>query len=154
MEVIIREYELEDIEQMVELGAMMHKEGAYSHLPYSKAKCRDLGKKFKHFDYGNMWVAESDGKIIGMYIAFITEYFFCYDKIAQDFLLYVHPDYRKKNSTIAIRLIKKAEQWAKDRGAKEFCPASSMAISSRRLEKLYNFMKYKTVGHLFKKRID
>ena len=52
MEVIIREYELEDIEQMVELGAMMHKEGAYSHLPYSKAKCRDLGKKFKHFDYG------------------------------------------------------------------------------------------------------
>ena len=98
-------------------------------------------------------VSESDCKIIGMYIAFITEYFFCYDKIAQDFLLYVHPDYRKKNSTIAIRLIKKAEQWAKDRGAKEFCPASSMAISSGRLEKLYNFMKFETVGNLFKKRL-
>ena len=67
MEVLIREYELEDIEQMVELGAMMHKEGAYSHLPYSKAKCRDLGKKFKHFDYGNMWVAKKEDKVIGMY---------------------------------------------------------------------------------------
>ena len=152
MESTIREYELTDIEQMVELGAMMHKEGAYSFLPYSKTKCRELGKKFKLLDYGNMWVAESNGKIVGMYVAFITEYFFCYEKICQDFLLYVHPDYRK--STIAIRLIKKAEEWARERGAKEFCPASSMSISSGRLEKLYNFMKFKTVGNLFKKRLD
>jgi GNAT superfamily N-acetyltransferase len=154
MESTIREYELTDLEEMVKLGELMHKEGAYSFLPYSKSKIRELGKKFKVWDYGNAWVAIADGKVIGMYVVFITEYFFCYEKICQDFLLYVHPDYRKKNSTIAIRLIRKAEEWARERGAKEFCPASSMAISSGRLEKLYNFMKFKTVGHIFKKRLD
>jgi hypothetical protein len=46
-----------------------------------------------------------------------------------------------------------AEEWAKEKGAKEFCPASSMALSSDKVEKLYNFMKFKTVGHLFKKRL-
>ena len=147
-----KEYELEDVEQMVELGAKMHKEGAYNFLPYSKVKTRELGKKFKDWQYGNMWVAESDGKIIGMYIAFITEYFFCYEKICQDFLLYVDPKYRN-NSKIAIKLIKMAEEWAKEKGAKEFCPASSMALSSDKVEKLYNFMKFETVGHLFKKRL-
>ena len=141
--ITIREYELEDIKEMAELGEMMHKEGAYSFLPYSKSKCRELGKKFKNWDYGNMWVAESDGKIIGMYIAVITEYYFCYEKLAQDMLLYVHPDHRK--GTIAIRVVYKAEEWARERGAKEFCPASSMAMSSGRLEKLFNFMKFKTV---------
>jgi|TARA_Y100000296_G_scaffold44110_1_gene50569 GNAT superfamily N-acetyltransferase len=150
--ITIREYELEDVKEMVELGELMHKEGAYSFLPYSKAKLRELGKRFKQTDYGNAWVAIADGKVIGMYVAFITEYFFCYEKIAQDFLLYIHPDHRK--GTIAIRLVKKAEEWARERGAKEFCPASSMAISSGRLEKLYNFMKFKTVGHIFKKRLD
>ena len=152
MESTIREYELTDLEEMVKLGELMHKEGAYSFLPYSKSKIRELGKKFKVWDYGNAWVAIVDGKVIGMYVAFITEYFFCYEKIAQDFLLYIHPDHRK--GTIAIRLVKKAEEWARERGAKEFCPASSMAISSGRLEKLYNFMKFKTVGHIFKKRLD
>ena len=38
-----KEYELEDVEQMVELGAKMHKEGAYNFLPYSKVKTRARG---------------------------------------------------------------------------------------------------------------
>ena len=153
--ITIREYELEDIKEMAELGEMMHKEGAYSFLPYSKSKCRELGKKFKNWDYGNMWVAESDGKIVGMYIAVITEYYFCYEKLAQDMLLYVHPDHRK--GTIAIRLVKKAEEWAKERGARQFMSATSLTRSPEQISKLkkfFNFMKYETVGNIFKKRLD
>jgi GNAT superfamily N-acetyltransferase len=155
MESTIREFQPEDVEQIIELGSMMHKEGAYSFLPFSKAKLRELGKTLQRWDYGNCWVAvdNKDGKIIGLYVAIIIEYWFCYEKICQDYALYIHPDYRKKNSTIAIRLIKKAEEWARERGAKEFCPVSSMAMSSGRLEKLYNFMKFETVGHIFKKRL-
>ena len=41
-----------------------------------------------------------------------------------------------------MQLVKKAEAWAKERGAREFCPASSMAIASDKVEKLYNFMKF------------
>ena len=52
-----------------------------------------------------------------------------------------------------IRLIKAATEWAKEQGAKEFCPASSVAIASDKVEKLYKFMKFEQVGHLFKKRL-
>ena len=150
----IREYELEDVKEMVELGELMHKEGAYNFLPYAKSKLYELGKKFKQTDYGNAWIAiNEENKIIGMYVAFITEYFFCYEKIAQDFLLYVHPEYRDKYPRVSFKLVKKAEAWAKERGAREFCPASSMAIASDKVEKLYNFMKFETVGNLFKKRL-
>lgn len=148
----IREYELTDVESLVKLGKQMHSEGAYSFLPYSKQKCRDLGKKIKLVDSANIWVAEKDGEIIGMYIAVVTEYFFNFEKIAQDYLLYIKPEHRKELK-IPIRLIKKAEVWAKEQGAVEFCPGSSMNISNGKLEKLYNFMKFKTVGHLFKKRL-
>ena len=142
----IREYELEDVKEMVELGELMHKEGAYNFLPYAKSKLYELGKKFKQTDYGNAWIAiNEENKIIGMYVAFITEYFFCYEKIAQDFLLYVHPDYRDKYPRVSFKLVKKAEAWAKERGAREFCPASSMAIASDKVEKLYNFMKFETI---------
>ena len=74
--IVIREFELNDIETLVKLGKKMHSEGEYSFLPYSKQKCRDLGKKIKLIDNANIWVAEVDGKVIGMYIAIVTEYFF------------------------------------------------------------------------------
>ena len=38
---IIREYELKDVEEMIELGSMMHKEGEYRFLPYSKSKIKE-----------------------------------------------------------------------------------------------------------------
>lgn len=150
--IVIREFELNDIETLVKLGKKMHSEGEYSFLPYSKQKCRDLGKKIKLIDNANIWVAEVDGKVIGMYIAIVTEYFFNYEKIAQDYLLYIDKEHRK-DIKIPIRLVKKAEAWAREQGAKEFCPGSSMNFSSGKLEKFYNFMKFKTVGHLFKKRL-
>jgi GNAT superfamily N-acetyltransferase len=149
----IREYTLDDLDEMINLGKLMHEEGAYKFLPYVPSKLKNLGQSIRRDGRGNMWVGLHDNKIVGMYIAFVTEYFFCHEKLAHDLLLYVHPDYRKKCPTMAFRLIKKAEQWAKEQNAKEFCPASSVGLSMGRVEKLYNFMKYETMGNLFKKRL-
>jgi GNAT superfamily N-acetyltransferase len=149
----IREYNLDDVKDMINLGYMMHQEGAYKFLPYAPEKLKLLAESFKKNKQGNMWVGLYENKIIGMYIAFVSEYFFCYEKIASDLLLYVHPDYRKKCPSMAIRLIKKAEEWARQQKAIEFCPASSVGISIGKVAKLYNFLKYDTVGNLFKKRL-
>jgi len=149
----IRQYTLADVKDMIDLGYVMHQESAYKFLPYVPKKLEQLAKSFKKNKQGNMWVGIYDNKIIGMYIAFVNEYFFCYEKIANDLLLYVHPDYRNKCPSMAIRLIKKAEEWAKEQKAIEFCPASSVGISIGKVAKLYNFLKYETVGNLFKKRL-
>jgi len=150
----IREYEVQDVEEIISLGRLMHEEGAYSFLPYEPNKLKLLLYQFKVTGNGNVWIGFENDIIVGMISVFITEYFFCYEKIVQDLVLYVHPDFRNKNSTLAIKLIKSAEQWAKFNGAKEFCPASSISISSDKVAKLYTFLKYETVGHLFKKRLQ
>jgi len=149
----IREYQASDVPDMIELGSMMHKEGAYNFLPYEPQKLIDLHNRFETYKDGNAWVGIEDDKIVGMYVATISEYYFCYEKIGNDLLLYVHPEYRKKCPSMAIRLIKKAEAWVKDQGAREFCPASSLAIKNEQVAKLYEFMKYRNVGNLFKKEL-
>jgi len=78
----IREYTLDDVNDMINLGYMMHQEGAYKFLPYAPEKLKLLAESFKKNKQGNMWVGLYENKIIGMYIAFISEYFFCYEKIA------------------------------------------------------------------------
>jgi GNAT superfamily N-acetyltransferase len=150
---LIREYIPEDINDMITLGKMMHQEGAYKFLPYEPQKLIYLHKQFQEYNNGNAWVGIFDNKIVGMYVACVSEYFFCYEKIGTDLLLYVHPEYRSKCPSMAFRLIKKAEQWVKQKGAREFCPASSLAIANKQVAKLYEFMKYRNVGNLFKKEL-
>jgi GNAT superfamily N-acetyltransferase len=150
----IRTFDSNDIDSIVELGHVMHQEGAYHWLPYDRDKLRKLAQNLLETGKGQVWIAElPDRKKIGMYAAYKTQYFFCQETQVIDLLMYVHPDHRN-NGFLPIRLIKKATEWAKQQGAREFCPASSVSLSSDRVEKLYNFMKFDTVGHLFKKRIS
>lgn len=148
----IRPMTARDIEPMIAMGKTMWKEGAYSYLTFSEEKCRKLGNfMLANPDKMAGWVADDDGKIIGMMLVVLNKFYFCDDVICNDLLLFVDPKHRKK-LLVPIKLIQKATQWAKDNGAKEFCPGSSVAIASDKVAKLYKFMKFETVGHLFKKR--
>ena len=154
MDYSIQEYQHEDVEEMIALGAEMHREGAYNYLPYDPNKLRQLEKDIRENNrtMGNGWVVRYEGKIIGMYMAFINYYFFCDLKIGSDYFLYVDKQYRNKFPMMPVRLIKRAEQWARENGAQEFSPATSVMISPG-VENLYKFMKYDVIGHLFKKRL-
>lgn len=149
----IRKWEKQDTPSLLDIGETMWAEGAYNHLKFSKTKL----KKTLDFIYANPhkgmgWVAVKDGKIIGTMIVHLTSYFFSNEILCNDLALYVYPNERK-SAFVPIRLIKTATNWAKEMGAKEFCPASSVAVASDKVEKLYRFMKFETVGHLFKKRL-
>lgn len=142
-----------DIKEIVDLGEIMHQEGAYKWLPYSKSKLTQLANHLIDKDTGVIYVARQDDKIIGMFVCYVTKYFFCDELLANDLLLYVHPEHRHF-AMLPIKLVKKGLEWAKAKGAREFCPASSVAIASDKVEKLYNFMKFDTVGHIFKRRLN
>ena len=148
----IRKWEVKDFEPLLDLAETMWQEGAYAHLQFNRAK---LLKTFVHListDKGMGWIAEREKQIIGAMIVHLTTYVFSDEKLCNDLALYVHPKERK-SIFVPIRLIKLATEWAKEQGAKEFCPASSVAIASDKVEKLYKFMKFERVGHLFKKRL-
>jgi len=150
----IHEYQLEDVAEMIALGAVMHREGAYHYLPYLPEKLQQLDIDIRSGDrkYGNGWVAKIDGKIIAMYVAFINHYFFCDEKMGSDYFLYVAPEYRNRYPMLAPRLIRQAENWARANGCKEFSPATSVMIHPK-VSKVYEFLKYDVIGNLFKKRL-
>ena len=133
----------------------MLKESVYKFLPYSKEKTKKLGEWIiANPEKAQGFVAvDHEGNIIGMMLVHITKYFFCDEKLCNDLLLYVDPA-KRSSITVPIRLIRSATDWARAQGAREFCPGSSVAIASDRVEKLYNFMKFETVGHLFKMRLN
>lgn len=154
MSYLIQEYQPADVDEMIALGAEMHREGAYHYLPYDPEKLRQLDRDIRanNRTMGNGWIARYEGKIIAMYVAYINYYFFCDLKIGSDYFLYVGAEYRNRFPMMPVRLIKRAEQWARQNGAQEFSPATSVMISPG-VENLYKFMKYDVVGHLFKKRL-
>ena len=54
---------------------------------------------------------------------------------------------------LPIKLIKKSEEWARSKGALEFRPASSVGVRIEKVKKLYNFLRFETVGNVFNKRL-
>ena len=150
---MIRQWEKKDLDQIIELGTLMWKEGAYNYLSFDERKTRDTINYLMDNPFIGMgWVAEKDNKIIGGIIVHLTKFFFSEEMTCSDLALYIDPKERT-SLRIPIQLIKKAEEWAKIKGAKEFCPASSVRIKSESVAKLYEFLKYDKVGHLFKKRL-
>lgn len=151
---VIQEYQHEDVDEMIALGAMMHREGRYHFLPYLPEKLRqlDVAIRAENRTRGNGWVAKLDNKIIGMYVAFIIDFFFCDVKAGSDYFLYVDPKHRSKFPMMPVRLVKRAEQWARQNGAVEFVPGNSVMIDHR-VGELYKYMKYQKVGEIYKKEL-
>ena len=152
---VIQEYQQEDVDEMIVLGAKMHREGRYHFLPYLPEKLRqlDIAIRANNRTQGNGWVAKHEGKIIGMYVAFIIDFFFCDVKAGSDYFLYVDPNHRSKFPMMPVRLVKRAEQWAKQQGAIEFVPGNSVMIDHRVAE-LYRYMKYEIIGQQFRKDLQ
>ena len=151
---VIQEYQHEDVDEMIALGAVMHREGRYHFLPYLPEKLRqlDVAIRAENRTRGNGWLAKLDGKIIGMYVAFIIDFFFCNVKAGSDYFLYVDPKHRNQFPMMPVRLVKRAEQWARQNGAVEFVPGNSVMIDHR-VGDLYRYMKYQTVGEIYKKEL-
>lgn len=148
---IIRLASEEDIPGMIELGATMHAESIYRQFDYDREKLFDSCRKWiSHPDLYFMAVAEdNDAQVIGMFIGFISEYYFGRDLCAYDLLFFVHPF--KRGGLAAVRLIKAFEEWAFENGAKEVCTGTTTMVDPERTAKLFERLGYTIVGSIFKK---
>jgi GNAT superfamily N-acetyltransferase len=145
----VRRMSGQDIEPMVEMGADMHAEGAFAALDYSREKCRELGHRYIQSPDTNFGaVAEEDGKIVGMFMGYVTDYYFGNDKIACDILWYVVPEAR--GSRAGIKLLKAFQVWAAQCGASEVCIGVSTAVEFERTGMLLQRLGYAHVGGNYK----
>ena len=149
---IVREIKKDDVIPMVNIGEKMHNAGSFKKIKYDKNKLFKLVSSSINSDNMIWFVAEDDGEYIGMIGGFISEFFFSCEKYASDFLIYI-PD-EKRGGKTAVELLNKFEEWAKSKGAVEIRPGSSNNTNPEQVKKFYEWQKYETIGHLFRKEIE
>jgi GNAT superfamily N-acetyltransferase len=149
---IIRAAQDKDSDEIIELGLRMHKESAYAFLPFECEKLRRLIASYlSDFESQCGLVAEENDVIVGMLGGYLTDYFFCNEKMACDMILYVVQEYR--GSSAAARLIRAFRLWAVEHGAREMCLGISSNINTERTGRFYERMGFTHCGGVYKQRL-
>lgn len=149
----IRKWEKKDVEDLILLSKTMWEESMYRDISFSEERLRTqynylLSKPFK----GMGFVAIEDNNIIGAIVVMLSKYFFSDEIFCFDLGFFIDPKKRKGIRT-PLKLVEEASKWGKEKGAKEFRPASSVGVRIDKIEKFYNFLNFKTVGNVFSKRL-
>ena len=149
----IRQWEKKDVEDLITLSKIMWEESMYKDISFSEDRLRIqynylLSKPFK----GMGFVAIENNKMIGAIVVMLSKYFFSNEIFCFDLGLFIKPN-KRGSIMLPIKLIKKSEEWARSKGALEFRPASSVGVRIEKVKKLYNFLKFDTVGNVFNKRL-
>lgn len=102
-----------DIPAMIEMGWAMHQEAPrYRSMQYDRAKLHALCTAL--LEPGGMFVAEEDGRLVGMALVVIGERWFSADRYITDLVVYVAPEQR--GGRAFLRLILAVEGWARAHG--------------------------------------
>jgi len=141
----IRQGDTDDILSLIDLGRAMHEESPrFKDMDYDEEKLLNLGVNLA--EQGGIFLAEKNGKPVGMVLGMVTEHFFGHDLMATDLAVYVHPDHR--GGTLVVRLIKKFEAWAFSMGAKIVSMGVSTEVDAERTSQLYKRLGYRMTGCL------
>lgn len=123
-----------DIPRIVEMGGRSLLEGPYrdrvGHNPEQAAK---LAMSVISQHSGRVFVAEDDGKLVGLLAFIVFPHYFSGETTAGELIWYVEPEYRRMSSfssSVALDLLSAAEMEAKHMGAKRMqltAPTSEVA---------------------------
>lgn len=148
----IRPATVEDITEIVELGAVLHETSVYRRLPFDKKKVDDLMTAIIGSEYGVVFVAETDSRIIGGIAGGIAEWWFCDVLHAFDYSFFVHSDYR--GTSAALRLFMAFEEWAKIKGADEIDVGITTGIHEDKTQRFFEKMGLVQTGRTFGKVLE
>jgi GNAT superfamily N-acetyltransferase len=147
---VIRPATAEDFNTLLELGRAMHAESWYRYLPFDDVKLHGVFERLLTDGYLKLHVA-SNGSIDGGMAGYIGEFWFCREKIATDYALFVRPNHR--GSISAVRLIQDFVEWAKEKGAQEVSLSQTTGVRVQESSHLYLGMGFVYVGGNFKWRL-
>ena len=113
---MIREATVDDVPSLVEMGARFIAETVYrNHVAINPRALANLMLMLIDSSGGAVFVSELDGKPVGMIGAQVYPHPMSMEFIGAELFWWVEPDARGKGS--GIKLLKKAEEWADERGA-------------------------------------
>lgn len=100
-----------------------------------------------------MRVAVDGDRVVGLFLGYLSEYFFSYEKIASDLVVFIYPEYRVSAYRTLKKMVSEFEAWAASRGAIETCIATSSGTDGAGYKKFLTRQGYSEVGFVTKKRI-
>jgi GNAT superfamily N-acetyltransferase len=144
---MIRNATLEDIPKLVEMGLALHDESTYKHVEYSPERVAETCRLM--IANGFLVVAEKEGEVIGVMMGDVYVPWYTTERMGIDYTLYIMPEHR--NGLIAVKMIKRFEQWCISMGAKQIRPGIGTGDPSA--IKLYKALGYRSVGEWFLKDV-
>jgi GNAT superfamily N-acetyltransferase len=136
----IRSMTEEDVLDVLLLAKEFSKEAPASHK-WDKNKTLSFLQTALSMTNMEVFVYEKDGEILGGLVGCITEMYVSYKKMATEFAFFVTKEAR--GSSVAVRLVKHFEDWAKQNGADYIILADIQEIND--LSKLYGKLGYKSL---------
>ena len=114
----LRRATADDFEEGMELGRRMHEESEFAFLPFDREKVRaflrHIAANPRHYC---AFVVEHEGRLVGLLVGQVMEYFFCRELLSDDVLLFVERDQR--GSLAALALVRAYLEWSRSKGARE-----------------------------------
>lgn len=148
--ITIRQATLLDILSLVKL-AESYKDEAHGHddFPFDvEHSMRNVAHTIMSED-GCLLMALCDNEPVGILWGIVHSMPWSEARLAFDTILYVSP--AKRNTSIAFRLMRAWEAWAKDRGAKQVQISIASGIHEERSISFYKKLGYNYIGQQFRK---
>lgn len=144
---MIRQGTVEDIPRVIEMGRRLQQDSTYQHITYSPERVAETCKVM--ISAGFFVVAVVDDKVVGGMIGDVYTPWYSTDKLGLDYTIFIEPEHR--NGLLAVKMIKRFENWCIDMGAKQIRPGVGTGDAS--VTRLYKRLGYKQVGAWFLKDI-
>lgn len=147
-----------DTETLIVMGRAMHDESPrYRAKGFNPDKLRALaahlnGAHLADNPNAAIFVAETGGELVGMFVAVAAERWFCDERFVTDLAVYVKPEHR--GSTAFVRLVTAFEAWAREHGIWDLTPGVSTEINPRQTVCAYERLGYTLSGYTMTKTLD
>ena len=142
----------DDFEGGMELGRRMHEESEFAFLPFDREKVRaflrHIAANPRHYC---TFVVEHEGRLVGLLVGQVMEYFFCRELLCDDVLLFVERD--RRGSLAALALVRAYLEWSRSKGAREARVAVSTGIDIDRTGAFLQRLGFRRVGGVYKHRL-
>ena len=144
----IREASISEVNEIVNLCSIMHKESNYKNIDPDYNKSYEFIESSIIDKESFFIVLIEDNRIIGFFMAKLLEYFFSHERQAVDYLFFIKEEHRKKSG--AYKLVSTYIKWAKKNNVREIILSSTTGVELEKIEKLYSKFNFKKVGVMFK----
>ena len=144
---MIRNATVNDIPKMIEIGKNLASSTTYKSVNYSEERIEKTIRTL--IEHGFCVVAEKNGEIVGGMMGDVYTPWYSNDRMGIDYTLYIEREHR--NGLLAVKMIKKFEQWCISMGVKQIRPG--IGTGDKNVIRMYKALGYQSVGEWFLKEV-